>query len=98
MAVTVGQVVCPSNADTVVVPAANTSTDASAGNYGHERTVVLSNPSAQGIYIGDSAETAATGFLLATNVVISLTLQKADAIYGRGASASPTIHFIESSG
>ncbi len=96
MAVAMGQVICPSNADTLIVgPSSSTVAESAAGAL--RRTVILNNPSAQGIYIGTSAETAATGFLLAANSQpISIPLDATEALYGRGASASPTLHYIES--
>jgi len=90
-----GQVACPSNAATAIVAAANTNS-VYVGR-GSARTLVLSNPSAQAIYLGgDTSLTSATGFLLAAGATVTLTLGAGDALYGRGASATPTLHYLSS--
>ncbi len=90
-----GQVVCPSNAATVIVAAAS-SADGSAVQGFPRRAVTISNPSAQAVYLGDAAVTSATGLLLAALTgSVQLFLAPNEAVYGRGASASPTVSFIE---
>lgn len=91
---TAGQVSCPSNAGTQIVAAANANTTYIGA--GQPRTLVLYNPSAQGIYLGSAdTVTSATGFLLAAGATVTVVLYARDAVYGRGASATPTIHFLE---
>ena len=91
MAVQAGQVVCPSNTGTTIVAAANTNAIYS-GQRGQARDVTLYNPSAQGIFVGPTG--AATEFLLAAGSTIRLSLNQGEALLGRGASSSPTIHYL----
>lgn len=88
-----GQVICPSNAATIIVPATNANANLSGSNL--NRSVVINNPSAQGVYLGGSAVTTATGFLLASGATVTLALGPADVVYGRGASFSPVVYYIE---
>jgi hypothetical protein len=90
-----GQVPCPSNVATLVVPAVNANLDGSVAAAGGRRQVTIANYSAQTIYLGDSTVSSANGFALATNQTVVLLLSLADAVYGRGASATPTVSWIE---
>lgn len=93
MAVISGQVTCPSNAATLVVAALNSNANAT-GAPGATRSALISNPSAQAIYLGGSAVSSATGFLLAAGASVTLQLSLADALYGRGASFSPVLQYL----
>lgn len=90
---TAGHVLCPSNTDTVVL-AATTAGSATSGLAG--RSIVLYNPSAQGIYIGGGTDLDATnGFLLAVgSAPITLQLGPGDAVYARGVSSTPTLQYL----
>lgn len=93
MAVVSGQVACPSNTTTAIIAAANS--NATYVGSGTLRTVVLTNPSATGVWIGGtSAVTSATGFLLASNATVTLSLAAGDALFGRGASLTPTVYYL----
>lgn len=96
MTLVVNQVPCPSNLGTPIVPAINATVDGSAVQQFARRTVAITNFSAQTVYLGgDSTVTSATGFPLLAGVTINLQLGLADAVYGRGATATPTVAYIE---
>lgn len=96
MSVSTGHVACPSNQETAIVAASITGRAGSAAR-GRARTVVLYNPSAQDVWLGDGTTDATDGFLLKSGVTLTLTLGPSDAIYGQGASATPTVYFIDTS-
>lgn len=96
MSVAAAQVVCPSNAGTQIVPALNATVDGSAVQQFTRRTINIVNFSAQTVYLGgDNTVTSATGFPLLAGATITLQLGLGDAVFGRGASASPTVAYIE---
>lgn len=96
MAVAAAQVVCPSNVGTQIVPALNATVAGSAVQGSPKRAVAITNFSAQTVYLGgDNAVTSATGFPLLGGVTVNLNLAQGDALFGRGASASPTVAYIE---
>lgn len=98
MAVSTGQVTCPSNADTVIVAALSAADESSVAG-APKRQVIVKNPSAQGVYVGTSTETSATGYLLASgDAPLTLYLDPTESLYGRGASSSPVVHFIITGG
>lgn len=96
---TSGQVPMNSSTATSIVAAISASTvDASSeGPQYNERSVYVKNTSAQVVYVGGtSAVTAGTGYPLAQNEVLSLSLGGLDALYGLSASSTPTIAYIVS--
>ena len=95
MAVAANQVVCPSNVVTPIVPALNATVDGSAVQQFAGRALAITNFSAQTVYLGGPTVAAGTGFPLLPGATINLTLGLGDALYGRGASASPTVAYIE---
>ena len=99
MAVRAAQVSCPSNAATIIVPAINTGVDGSVGQR-VRRTVNVSNPSAQTIWLGgDNTVTngagANPGFPLLPGATITLQLALGDVVYGIGDKFSPSAAYIE---
>lgn len=95
MAVSTNQITCPSNTATVILAAANTNS-VYVGR-GTPRYVTITNPSAQGIYLGgDTSLTTANGYLLPAGATVNLTISAGDALYGRGAQFSPVLHYITS--
>lgn len=93
MAVATNKVSVPSNTVTAIVPAANS--NAQASGYTRMRTVVLKNVSSWGIYIGDSAVSASTGYLLASgDAPISFQIGVGDAIYGLAVQNTAVVTYL----
>ena len=94
MAVTYGQVSCPSNANTPIIAAANANTVYQGKHF--PRTIQLINLSAWDCYLGgDTSLSTANGYLLKANASITIQLLGAgDAIYGRAASNTAVISYL----
>ena len=94
MAIGFGQVICPSNAATVIVAAA--SATALGSQSSPKRVVTIANFSSFDIYLGDSNVTSSNGFLLkAGGTPLTLSLSLSDSVYGKGSANSPIASWIE---
>lgn len=93
---TSGQVALNASTATLVVAAASANT-VYIGKGTSPRNVQIFNPDgAIDIYLGKSDVSTSTGFKLLHGTSINLVLAGGDAVYAISASATPTVHYIES--
>lgn len=58
------------------------------------QTVLVRNPSAVSVYLGDSTVTTANGFEVAAGDAVSITLGYNDTLYGIVAAATQVVHTL----
>jgi hypothetical protein len=93
---TSGQVALNSTTATLVVAAASSNT-VYVGRGSNPRSVQIFNPDAAiDIYLGTATVTSGTGYKLLHGTSINLVLSASDSLYAISASATPTVHYIES--
>ena len=102
MAFLTGQVSCPSNAVTTIVPVSNVNFTPSSGKRSPSRFVVILNSGSWGVYLGGSAMTtvnaSTTGYLLASGSSLPFWLYPDEGVFGVAASFTGTISYSESGG
>jgi hypothetical protein len=68
-----------------------------APTIGQTGRVLIRNPSAVSVYIGDASVTVANGFEVAAGDAISINLDQGDSVYGIVAAATQVVHTISGS-